>query len=128
MLTDSQPNAVFAVARSVTPQPGPADESINTALANLSPRTAAQIREAAEKRAEEERTGKTKSRKQIVDSITELPESQVAGGLSQGLTQGAAAAGRRGVENILTEVSRTLCVDLGKNPMLMDLFYVTLAP
>nr|WJN25005.1 double-stranded break repair protein [Tranzscheliella williamsii] len=74
--------------RQVTPPPG--DNSMAMAMADMTPRTAARIRDAAQQRQQEEAaTKQAKARKQIVDAQTELSESQL-GGLSQGLSQGGA--------------------------------------
>ena len=92
------------IDRPSTPPPG--DTSMALAMADMTPHTAARIRDAAEKRQLEEAASKqAKARKQIVDARTELPESQLGGrplgGLSQTLSQGAIQGAN--LDNILTE-------------------------
>lgn len=88
------------VDRAVTPPPG--DNSMALAMADMTPTTAARIRDAAQQRQQDEAaTRQAKARKQIVDTLTELPESQF-GGLSQGLSQGGASQAAN-VADLLTE-------------------------
>ncbi len=88
------------VDRTVTPPPG--DNSMALAMADMTPTTAARIRDAAQQRQQDEAaTRQAKARKQIVDTLTELPESQL-GGLSQGLSQGGASQAAN-VADLLTE-------------------------
>nr|WJN24999.1 double-stranded break repair protein [Moesziomyces parantarcticus] len=88
------------VDRAVTPPPG--DNSMALAMADMTPTTAARIRDAAQQRQQDEAaTRQAKARKQIVDALTELPESQF-GGLSQGLSQGGASQAAN-VSDLLTE-------------------------
>lgn len=86
--------------RHVTPPPG--DNSMALAMADMTPRTAARIRDAAQQRQQEEAaTRQAKARKQIVDAHTELPESQL-GSLSQSLSQGGVGQAAN-LADILTE-------------------------
>nr|WJN25000.1 double-stranded break repair protein [Pseudozyma flocculosa] len=86
--------------RSVTPPPG--DNSMALAMADMTPTTAARIRDAAQQRQQDEAaTRQAKARKQIVDARTELPDTQL-GGLSQGLSQGAVGQAAN-LADILTE-------------------------
>ncbi|CAD6888368.1 unnamed protein product [Tilletia controversa] len=55
-----------------TPEP---EDSFQAALANVTPRTAAKIREAAERRTQAQMVTTSKSRRQIVDRFTELADS-----------------------------------------------------
>ncbi|SPO25332.1 related to Double-strand-break repair protein rad21 [Ustilago trichophora] len=93
-------DAPMDVDRQVTPPPG--DNSMALAMADMTPTTAARIRDAAQQRQQEEAaTRQAKARKQIVDAHTELPEAQL-GGLSQGLSQGAVGQAAN-LSDILTE-------------------------
>ncbi|PWZ02374.1 hypothetical protein BCV70DRAFT_198657 [Testicularia cyperi] len=93
-------DAPMDLDRAVTPPPG--DNSMALAMADMTPTTAARIRDAAQQRQlEEAATKQAKARKQIVDARTELPESQL-GSLSQGLSQGGAGQ-TANLEDILTE-------------------------
>ncbi|CDU22812.1 related to Double-strand-break repair protein rad21 [Sporisorium scitamineum] len=86
--------------RQVTPPPG--DNSMALAMADMTPTTAARIRDAAQQRQQDEAaTRQAKARKQIVDAHTELPDTQL-GGLSQGLSQGAVGQAAN-LADILTE-------------------------
>ncbi|EPQ30467.1 uncharacterized protein PFL1_01993 [Pseudozyma flocculosa PF-1] len=92
--------------RPVTPPPG--DNSMALAMADMTPTTAARIRDAAAKRQQDEAASKqAKARKQLIDARTELPESQLGGrpalgSLSQGLSQGASQLAGADLD-ILTE-------------------------
>lgn len=92
-------DAPMDLDRAVTP---PGDNSMALAMADMTPTTAARIRGAAQQRQQDEAaTRQAKARKQIVDALTELPESQL-GGLSQGLSQGSASQAAN-LADILTE-------------------------
>ncbi|KAJ1033044.1 hypothetical protein NDA16_000323 [Ustilago loliicola] len=92
-------DAPMDLDRAVTP---PGDNSMALAMADMTPTTAARIRDAAQQRQQDEAaTRQAKARKQIVDALTELPESQL-GGLSQGLSQGGASQSAN-LADILTE-------------------------
>ncbi|KAE8214994.1 hypothetical protein CF327_g1676 [Tilletia walkeri] len=58
--------------RMSTPEP---EDSFQAALANVTPRTAAKIREAAERRTQAQNATGPKARRQIVDRFTELADS-----------------------------------------------------
>nr|DBA11374.1 TPA_inf: RAD21 [Pseudozyma tsukubaensis] len=94
-------DAPMDIDRQVTPPPG--DNSMMAlAMADMTPRTAARIRDAAQQRQQDEAvTRQAKARKQIVDALTELPDSQL-GGLSQGLSQGGVGQAAN-LADILTE-------------------------
>lgn len=93
-------NAPMDLDRAVTPLPG--DNGMALAMADMTPTTAARIRDAAQQRQQDEAaTRQAKARKQVVDDLTELPESQL-GGLSQGLSQGSASQAAN-LADILTE-------------------------
>ncbi|EST05597.1 Rad21/Rec8-like protein, N-terminal [Kalmanozyma brasiliensis GHG001] len=94
-------DAPMDLDRQVTPPPG--DHSMALAMADMTPRTAARIRDVAQQRqADEAATRQAKARKQIVDARTELPDAQL-GGLSQGLSQGVGQAAN--LSDILAEQS-----------------------
>ncbi|TKY85703.1 hypothetical protein EX895_005243 [Sporisorium graminicola] len=93
-------DAPMDLDRQVTPPPG--DNSMALAMADMTPTTAARIRDAAQQRQQDEAaTRQAKARKQIVDARTELPDTQL-GGLSQGLSQGAGGQ-TADLADILTE-------------------------
>lgn len=93
-------DAPMDLDRQVTPPPG--DNSMALAMADMTPTTAARIRDAAQQRQQEEAaTRQAKARKQIVDALTELPDTQL-GGLSQGLSQ-ASVGQAVNLADILTE-------------------------
>lgn len=93
-------DAPMDIDRQVTPPPG--DNSMALAMAEMTPTTAARIRDAAQQRQQDEAaTRQAKTRKQIVDALTELPESQF-GGLSQSLSQGGVGQAAN-LADILTE-------------------------
>nr|WJN25002.1 double-stranded break repair protein [Pseudozyma thailandica] len=93
-------DAPMDIDRQVTPPPG--DNSMALAMADMTPTTAARIRDAAQQRQQDEAaTRQAKARKQIVDALTELPDSQL-GGLSQGLSQGGVGQATN-LADILTE-------------------------
>ena len=93
-------DAPMDLDRQVTPPPG--DNSMALAMADMTPTTAARIRDAAQQRQQDEAaTRQAKARKQIVDAHTELPDAQL-GGLSQGLSQGAVGQAAN-LADILTE-------------------------
>ncbi|SJX62802.1 related to Double-strand-break repair protein rad21 [Sporisorium reilianum f. sp. reilianum] len=93
-------DAPMDLDRQVTPPPG--DNSMALAMADMTPTTAARIRDAAQQRQQDEAaTRQAKARKQIVDAHTELPDTQL-GGLSQGLSQGAVGQ-TANLADILTE-------------------------
>ncbi|KAJ9479190.1 Sister chromatid cohesion protein 1 [Pseudozyma hubeiensis] len=93
-------DAPMDIDRQTTPPPG--DNSMALAMADMTPRTAARIRDVAQQRQQDEAaTRQAKARKQIVDALTELPETQL-GGLSQGLSQGAVGQAAN-LSDILTE-------------------------
>ncbi|KAL9933179.1 hypothetical protein V8E36_007897 [Tilletia maclaganii] len=58
--------------RPATPDP---EDSFRAALANVTPRTAGKIREAAERRLQAQAAGPAKGRRQIVDRFTELDDN-----------------------------------------------------
>nr|WJN25001.1 double-stranded break repair protein [Pseudozyma pruni] len=92
-------DAPMDLDRAVTPPPG--DSSMALAMADMTPRTAARIRDVAQQRLQDEAaTRQAKARKQIVDARTELPGTQL-GGLSQGFSQGVGQAAN--LSDILTE-------------------------
>ncbi|KAN0064898.1 sister chromatid cohesion protein 1 [Thecaphora frezii] len=96
-----------APPRPVTPPQG--ENSMALAMADMTPTTAARIRDAAARRQQDEAVTKhAKARKQLIDARTELPESQlggrpVLGSLSQGLSQGASQLAGADLDDILTE-------------------------
>ncbi|SNX84303.1 related to Double-strand-break repair protein rad21 [Melanopsichium pennsylvanicum] len=93
-------DAPMDIDRAVTPPPG--DNSMALAMADMTPTTAARIRDAAQQRAQDAAaTRQAKARKQIVDTHTELPDTQL-GGLSQGPSQGAVGQAAN-LSDILTE-------------------------
>lgn len=93
-------DAPMDIDRQVTPPPS--DNSMALAMADMTPTTAARIRDAAQQRQQDEAaTRQAKARKQIVDAHTELPDAQL-GGLSQGLSQGAVGQAAN-LSDILTE-------------------------
>nr|WJN24998.1 double-stranded break repair protein [Farysia itapuensis] len=80
--------------RMVTPPPG--DNSMALAMADMTPNTAARIRDVAQQRQlDDAATKQAKARKQLVDARTELPENRFAG------IGGAGQAAN--LEDILTE-------------------------